>query len=377
MSPRLGIDARLANESQRHGVGRFCTEILRALPIVAPDLKLELYLDSPPAPDFPKLPDANTSILPRVKFWTHRALGAQLRSDPADVFFSPTMQMPLRCPVPSVVAVHDLAFLNHQEYFTPRQRATARLQCVYVMRRATRLLCVSEATKQHVMDAYHVPPERITVSGEGYAPQFQPLHDTEILERVRSKYGLPERFVLYVGRLQPRKNLPRLMEAFHKVRARQPELSHKLVIAGGKGWMYEEILQKSNGADYKDLVQMLGFVDDADLPALVNLADALALVSLWEGFGLPVLEAMACGTPVITSDRSSLPEVAGDAAVLVDPLSTDSIATGLERLLLDAALRAQLSARGLEQARLFSWENAARKLVEAAEAAARESNFRS
>lgn len=364
--PVLGIDARLAAETQRAGVGNFCTEILKALPGAAPDWQLRLYLDHMPDEHFPLSENvADYRVLPRRRFWTHRALGKELRRNPPTVFFSPVMQMPITCPCPSLVTVHDLAFLDYGDHFTRRQRYTARLQASHTVFSATHLCAVSQATSDDLQKHFDVSLERITVTLEGVSPRFQPVVDAARLAALREKYHLPEHFVLYVGRLQPRKNIARLIEAFGHAVTRHPELQHGLVIAGGKGWMYDEIYAAAKANTAHARIHFPGFVDEEDLPALISAADLLALVSLWEGFGLPVLEAMACGTAVLTSNTSSLPEVAGEAAALVDPYDTDAIATALGGLLADDTHRAVLAEAGRQRATQFTWEAAAARLMQA------------
>ncbi len=369
--PVLGIDARLANETQRAGVGNFCTEMLRALPAVAASWRLRLYLDRPPGQDFPLAPDQyEARILPPRRFWTHRALGAELRRDPPEVFYSPVMQLPVACPGPTLATVHDLAFRDFTEHFTWRQRSIAGLQARHVARHATHLCADSEATRADLHRLFQIPPDRITVTLAGVSPRFAPLRDPAALAALRAKYGLPERFVLYVGRIQPRKNIVRLLQAFEQTAARCPELPHALVIAGGKGWIYDEIYATAESSPLRDRILFPGFVAEEDLPGLMSAADLLALVSLWEGFGLPVLEAMACGTAVITSNCSSLPEVAGDAAVQVDPYAVDAIAAALRGLLMNDARRATLAAQGMDRAATFTWQAAATRLMDAVAIAA-------
>lgn len=362
----LGIDGRLANDARRVGVGTFCAEVLRALPGQAGDIGLRIYLDAPPRPDFPlSTEDADIRVLPPVRFWTQRVLARELRADPPAVFLSPVLQIPLRCACPSIATVHDLAFLDFGEQFTWRRRALARFQARYAVRCAVRLLAVSEATRHDLMKHFRVPPERVTVTQEAAAACFRPVSEPETLARVRAAYGLPGTFVLYVGRLQPRKNLVRLIGAFTRVCERNPRLPHHLVLAGNKGWMYEPIFEAAQRSPLRERIHFLDFVSQEDLPAMMSMADVLALVSLWEGFGLPVLEAMACGTAVLASNCSSLPEVAGDAAELVDPYDENAIAAALERLLLDEAYRKVLEQRASARAAQFSWDATARNIMSA------------
>lgn len=367
--PTLAIDARTANAEKRAGVGAFCTELLRALPAAAPGWRLLCYVDAPPRNDFPLAPPlAEVRVLPRVPGWTQRALPRALREDAPDVYFSPLTHLPFRCPCPAVAMVLDLAYVSFPGYFTLRQRWQARAQTAWVVRRADRLLALSEATRADLQRLYGVDPACVGVTLAGPAPQFHPP-DPAAIAAARAELQLPEHFVLYVGRLQPRKNIARLIEAFAEVRQRHPDLPHQLLIAGDRGWMYDTIFTAAQQSPARDHIRFLDFVPGAQLPALMAAADVVALVSLWEGFGLPVIEAMACGTAVLTSNTSSLPEVAGDAAALADPYSVGDIAIQLERLLTDPAHRAAFAARGPAQAARFTWADTARRVMQAVESA--------
>ncbi len=368
MDKVLGIDGRLANTARRAGVGNFCFGVLQALPPHVQDIRLRIYLDTPPAADFPLPPEAaEFRILPRKPFWTQRVLGPELRRRPPSVFLSPVLQLPFRAGCPAIATIHDLAFLHHGEHFTWKRWALARLEIHHAVRSAHRLLAVSEATKNDLIAHFHLPPEKIVVTQEGVSPRFQ-RPEENVLRAMRERHSLTTPYIAYVGRLQPRKNIVRLIEAFARLIQQHPEFPHHLVLAGDKGWMYGPIYEAAQASPVKDRIRFLGYVSDEDLPALIGGADALALVSLWEGFGLPVLEAMACGTAVITSDCSSLPEVAGDAAVLVDPYDVADIARALELVVRDDKYRAVLQQRGLAQAARFTWEATARRIMDAVRA---------
>ena len=370
MSLVLGIDARLANAPQRAGVGNFCRGMLDALPTVAGDTTLRLYLDTEPGADLPRGRRCEVRVLPRKRFWTHRVLGPELRRDPPDVFWSPVLQLPLGAPCPMVATVHDLAVRRFPDQFTLRRRLLARAETRLAVLRAAHLCADSAATKADLAHYYRVASERMTVTHAGVAPEFHvPQHAADI-QRVREIHALPGRFLLYVGRIQPRKNLERLIEAFEMLCARVPDLPHHLLMAGDRGWMEGPIHARAERSPVRGRIRFLGHVPAGDLPPLMAAADALALVSLWEGFGLPVVEAMACGTAVIASNCSSLPEVAGDAAVLVDPLDPESMALAIGRVLTDDAARHALERRGMAQAAGFTWQAAAARLMQAVRAAA-------
>ena len=262
-----------------------------------------------------------------------------------------------------VVTVHDLAALRFPQFFRAWHGGYVRLVLPRVARGARAVIADSWATKADVVELLRVPEDRVTVVPLALRPGMsEVVRDSTAAREVQARFGLPARFVLAVGTVEPRKNLTRLLEAVGRVAARPSGRDIALIHAGPEGWLVDDMQQAvtelGNGR-----VRFLGHVSTADLAALYSLADCCAYPSLWEGFGLPVLEAMACGCPVLTSGVSALPELAGDAALLVDPTSTEEIEEGLTQLWTDESLRARLKLRGLARAREFSWERAARETV--------------
>jgi len=267
--------------------------------------------------------------------------------------------MPLRR-VPAVLTVHDLIFRRYPAHHKPLNRWYLNLTMPLYCRRASHVIAVSEQTKRDVIEAYGVPAEKITVIYEAASPNFAP-QSPEAIAAMGVQYGLPERYILSVGTIEPRKNLGRVLTAFERLRGEG--LVDAFVIVGKKGWLYDDFFAQLDRSPARDAVIFPGWVADEDLPAMVAGAACLAFPSEFEGFGLPVLEAMACGTPVVCSNTSSLPEIAGDAALLVNPLDTDAIAAALRRVLSEPGLAAELRARGIAQAARFSWERAAQETV--------------
>ena len=282
------------------------------------------------------------------------------------------------CPV--VVTIHDISFEHYPEFFSPRDYAILKTLVPLSARRAARVITVSQHAKREIVQRYGIDPQRVAVTYEAAAAQFKPVSDPAALQAVRARYGIGDGpFLLALGNLQPRKNIGRLLEAFAQVVGtgdwglgtdyRSPVTDHStplrygtacsLVIAGKALWRESEIFASVQRAGLEDRVVFPGYVDDADLPALYSAATAFVYPSIYEGFGLPPLEAMACGTPVVCSTAASLPEVVGDAAVNVDPLRVDSLAQGLRDVLSNAALREDLRARGLRRAAQFSWDRCA------------------
>ncbi len=280
-----------------------------------------------------------------------------------------TYNAPPLSPCPTVVTVHDISFEHYPEFFSPRDLLILKTLVPLSARRAAHVLTVSQHAKREIIERYNLPPDKITVTYEAAGEQFQPVADPASLQAVRAKYGIPDGpFVLALGNLQPRKNIGRLVEAFAMVARKvisqrndfsQSDVISKLVIAGKAQWRESEVYTAVQQAGLEGRVVFPGYVDDADLPALYSAAAVFVYPSLYEGFGLPPLEAMACGAPVISSNAASLPEVVGDAALLIDPTDTAALAQALYDGLTQPDLQADLRQRGLRRAAQFSWERCA------------------
>jgi glycosyltransferase involved in cell wall biosynthesis len=300
-------------------------------------------------------------VIPSRRLWTVGRLSIEMMVRPPDVLFVPAHSLPPALPRASVATIHDLGYLHLPGEHTPATRWLWRISNGWSARRATRVVAISGATRDDLVRHERIPPARISVVHHGRAPWFRPVEDTAALDTVRARYGLDRPYLLFVGTLQPRKNLERLLIAFDRVAAERPELGLALVGAGG--WQRERLDRALADVCARDRVRLLGYVPDQDLPSLYAGSLGLAFPSLYEGFGLPALEAMACGAPVLTSATSSMPEVVGEAGLLVDPLDVDAIAAGLARLADDPSLRCELGRRGLAQAAGFTWERAARETL--------------
>jgi len=257
--------------------------------------------------------------------------------------------------------VHDLSFIKHPHGALPKLRNWLNAVVPRSAARARHILADSHSTKADLIELWQVPPEKVTVVGAGVDPRFQPIDDEAARRQIRERYGLPEQFVLGLGTLEPRKNFEGLIAAFNHIQAEFPDLH--LVIAGGKGWLFDGIFQAAAASPAAGRIHLPGFVADDDLPGLYSLARCFAYPSHYEGFGIPVLEAMACGTPVVCADNSSLPEVAGQAAMLVSAGDEAALANALRRLHTEDDLRQRLISAGFEQSRRFTWEQAARDLL--------------
>jgi glycosyltransferase involved in cell wall biosynthesis len=357
----LGIDGRLANEPRPTGAGRYCREVIQALATLKLDMKLRVYLDQAPREDL-FTEDVELRFLPERMLWTHRALARELRESPPDVFFTPVTQLPHKCPCPSLVSVLDLAVHSHPGHFPWQKRIPMRVKTDHAIRHGGHFIAISESTAAGLRSHYRLTPDQITVAHLGVGEEFLvPIAQENVSP------DLPERYVLYVGQLQPRKNLLRLMDAFARFCEAYPESPHHLVLAGPDGWQHGPIHRAIAASPVAHRILHLGYVEESGLPALIAGADTLALVSLWEGFGLPVLEAMAAGTAVLASNCSSLPELVGDGGVLVDPDDVRAISDGLVRLLSDDELRSNCEDRGRLRAQQFHWASTASTIATAAE----------
>ncbi len=265
---------------------------------------------------------------------------------------------PLFSPVPTLVTVYDLSFLHFPERFPPLKRLYLRTQTRRSCRQARQVVTISESTRRDIQDFLGVPADRITVAPPGVDNHFRPRPPAEVAA-FRQRHQLPERFVLHVGTLQPRKNIPTLLEAFSQLD--QPGLG--LVLVGGLGWDYAPLLQRLEQPDLRGRVHLAGYVPEAELPLWYNAAEALVFPSVYEGFGLPAAQAMACGAPVVAANTSSLPEVVGDAGLLFEPLQVEALIEQLRAVLDHPDHAADLRARGLARAAMFSWENSAATLA--------------
>lgn len=370
----IGIDASRSVAQERTGTENYSLNLIRHLLALRGDHRYRLYFNRPPSCDLrpcdlAPLRPCDRRIMPFPRLWTHLRLSWEMARRPPDLLFVPAHVLPIVHPRHSVVTIHDLGYLHYPEAHRLLGRFYLDLSTRYNARAATHLIADSSATKRDLIERYGIETDKITVVYPGYdKTTFQPVRDEEAIEAVKARYGIAGDYILFLGTLQPRKNLTRLIKAFSNIQYLVSNL--QLVIAGKKGWLYKEIFRRVEELGLGGKVVFTGYLPEGDLPALLSGARLFVFPSLYEGFGLPVLEAMACGTPVVCSNASSLPEVAGDAAVLVDPLDVEGLAAAMERVLGDEELRADLIDRGFEQARKFSWERCARETLDVLEKAA-------
>lgn len=357
----IGIDASRAISTAPTGTEAYSYHLIRALlaETDAPE-RVRLYFRSSPASQAAQaaLRAAEWRVIPFPRLWTHLRLSWEMMQHPPDLLFVPAHVLPPVRPPRTVVTVHDVGYRYFPEAHPWRQRLYLDASTRWNVRVASRVLADSQATRDAIAREYGTPEDKISVVYPGYDSDLAPVRAPDQLAAARARYAIPGDYVLYLGRIQPRKNLARLVEAFARVLPHHPALT--LVLAGPAGWFEADIRARVREVGMEERVLFPGYIAAEDKAALISGARVFAYPSLYEGFGFPVLEAQACEVPLLASAASSVPEVAGEGALLVDPLDTAAIAAGMRRVLEDVALRQSLVARGLANLRRFSWAETAR-----------------
>lgn len=361
---RVGVDARLMYY-QPAGISRYTWHLLQAIAQLDTDDEFITFQHRNHRTSLIQQPNFRRATLyaPAHHRLEQYILAVELLRFKLDLLHSTDFIPPLHATVKSIITVHDLAFL-HYPHFLTRESAAYYGQIDKAITRAAHIIVPSEHTKQDLVAQLGAPPEKVSVIYEAANPLFRPLPVAPALQEMRTKYGLPETFALFVGTIEPRKNINGLLQAFYHLRSRYALKEVGLVIAGGRGWLYDEVMELVKTLNLEQNTFFLGRVPDEDLLKLYVAARCCVHPAYYEGFGLPPLEAMACGTPTIVSNVSSLPEVVGDAALLVDPRDVEEMAVAMHRILTDDDLHAELTEKGLQRARVFSWEKAARRTLE-------------
>jgi glycosyltransferase involved in cell wall biosynthesis len=360
----IGIDANEANLTRhRVGVNQYAFDLLHALSRTQTEHRFVIYLKTPPLEDLPSpRQDWQYRVIPFPKLWTQTRLPFDLffHFPRPDVFFSMTHYAPRIAPMPSVVAIMDLGFFKFPEQFTSKDFNQLKNWTGYSVRQAKKIIAISEHTKKDIVDIYRLDPDKIVVSYPGYDNRmFYPTKRPEVLK----KYGITTPYYLFLSSLKPSKNVEGLIKAFSDYKNNK----YTLVIAGKKAWLYDQIFSLVKQLNLEDKVVFTGFVDEDEVPVLMTYASAFVLPSFYEGFGIPVVESMACGTPVIVSQVASLPEVAGEAGVYVDPNSPESITKGLEEAV--GPRRTKFVKAGLSRLKLFNWAQGAKQVISVLESA--------
>ena len=359
---RVGIDARLVYYRQA-GISQYTLRLLEELAVIDKDDEFIIFQsrkDHSTLVDQPNFHKRSLWTPPHHRF-EQLLLPFEIATADLDVLHSPDFIPPFRYNCKSVITIHDLAFLLYPQLLT-KDSARYYGQIDQAVLRTDHIIAVSQNTKEDIIRLLGVPEDKITVIYEAANPIYRPIEDDEELHRVREKYHIAGDFILFVSTIEPRKNLPALLRAFRQL-LNDYKLGVQLVVAGRRGWLSENVFSLVDELELTEDVLFLGRVPLEDLPPLYTAARLFAYISTYEGFGLPPLEAMACGTPVVVSNVSSLPEVVGDAALLVAPDDIPGLTVALWRGLTDEARRAELIAKGFRRAQCFSWEKAARQTL--------------
>jgi len=370
---KIGIDIRTLMNARPSGVSEYTYRLIKEI------LRLDnyneyrfFYNSFGNCPNIPKFTKNNVKLVKYnypnkvlnylyFEFFNSPKIDKELETD---VFFMPHLNfIGLSKGAKSLITVHDLSFLRYPEFFSWRKNFWHRMINVKkLVKRFSTIVAVSENTKRDIVELCGIDENKVKVIYAGVGEEYRRMADDQSLKmaKVREKYKLPDKFILYLGTVEPRKNVEGIIRAYNEVRSKKLELRNiNLVIAGGKGWKSKKIYREREESKFKDDIKFLGYIDPEDKVYLYNLASVFVYPSFYEGFGFPPLEAMACGLPVVASFASSLPEVVGDAALMVDPYNINDISRALKEILTNENLRNQLIARGLKRAGEFSWRKTA------------------
>lgn len=361
----IGLDGNEANVKNRVGSGVYAYQLLLEFSKNTKHKSI-VYLKEKPLADMPSETDNfKYKVFGPKKMWTQFALPLKLTfGKKPDVFFSMGHYGPRFSGVPYMVTIHDLSYLYFPELFNKNDLYQLTNWSKYSINNSKHIIAVSNETKEDILKNYEVPASKVSVTYEGFdETRFKP-QSKQSVEIIKTKYKIVGDYIIFVGTLQPRKNIEGLIEAFNQIKQSGDV---KLVIVGKKGWLFEPIFQKVKNLKLQDKVIFTDYIPDDDLPALISGAKCYVLPSLWEGFGIPVIEAQACGVPTIVSNVSSLPEVVGDSAILIDPESPKSIATAIEKILSNEKTRADLINKGFKNIKRFSWQKCAQETLKALE----------
>lgn len=360
----LAIDASRANEKNKTGVGVYCYALIQELKKIIPEsINVVLYSREPLTNGLEKLPpNWQSKVLgwPPKLLWTQIRLSWEMLTHSPKILFVPAHVLPLILPNKSAVTIHDVAFTEFKEAFSWSENWYQNFAVKLAIRNATRIFTISNFSKSELINKFQATENKIAVTHLACdTEKFGLATDQDVVRRL-AKYDLLNRpYFLCVGRVEHKKNIATIIEAFFKFVAKTNDLQTRLVLAGGHGFGYEQEMGQFAQHPLRERIMELGYVPEADLPAMYKAAKVLMFMSFYEGFGMPVLEAFASGVPVIASNISSISEVAGEAAILVDPLDSDAIAAEMNKLLVDSSYRDSYIKKGLERVQTFSWVNTA------------------
>jgi len=376
----IGIDIRVLTRRTRTGVEEYAINLLSRLLRLDQNINFKLFFNAfhktKPDYDWISLPNVqlhkfkipNRFLFACARYLNYPKIDRLLKG--ADVFFNPHFfNAPLSKKCKKVMTFHDLSFEYHPELFSWRKRVWQNLlmNAKKEAKKADKIIAVSESTKQDLIDLYKINTKKIKVIYSGVGEEFRKISVSQFPSfpvSIKNKYHLPDKFVLYFGTIEPRKNIVGLIRAFELLKEKNKDFEEfYLVIAGGRGWLDKKIFKAAKESKYASHIIFTGFVNPEDKVYLYNLAALFVYPSFFEGFGFPPLEAMACGVPTITSANSSLPEVVGDSAIMVDPYDIEELTWAMELVLVDDNLKRELSRHGLERAKMFSWDKCAEETL--------------
>lgn len=363
----IAVNTRLLLPGGTEGIGRFSIEILRRMVEQHPETQFSFFFDraydekyifGPNVTPYVLFPPARHPFL--FLWWFEISVARKLKKLKPDVFFSPDGYLSLRSKTPQVAVFHDLAFEHFPEDVKKIEAWHYRRYFPRFARKAKKIIAVSEYTRQDIIDKYQTDPEKIEVVYNASADHFFPIPESEHAS-VKAQFSNGKPYLHCVSAIQPRKNLDNLIAAFDRFKA-GTKAEHQLLIVGRKAWNFEKVIHSYRESPFKDQIHFTGYVSDEDLNRIYGASSGLVYVPYFEGFGLPIMEAMYCETPVITSNLSSMPEVAGHAALKVDPYNVDAIAAAMHRLLFTPGLAEELVHMGKERRTVFSWDRSAEKV---------------
>jgi glycosyltransferase involved in cell wall biosynthesis len=380
---RIGINALLVSAAQSYrnaGISRYTLSLLNALSAYDSKHEYSVFVSGPEAAEqVPATSNSAVVMVGRLRhparrvLWEHLIFAGEIRRRDLHLLHAPSNILPARLPCPGIITIHDLAFLRFPHLFRPTRRAYQQFFTPRSAQHASLILAISEHTRQDIIELLKIPEERVRVVYPVLEERFRLPCSAETLQAFRQRHQLPEHFILFLATLEPRKNIPRLLEAYRLLR-RETLLPHMLVLAGAKGWYVQTLEQQAHALGIQNDVRFIGYVPEDEKALWYHAADLFVYPSLYEGFGLPVAEAMACGLPIVTSNVSSLPEVVGDdaafgeqAALTVNPYDIESLTRTMHRALFDNALRQQCRTRGLARSRRFAPALIARQVIQAYE----------
>jgi glycosyltransferase involved in cell wall biosynthesis len=364
---KIWIDGYEANVKQRLGSSKVAFELIKNFEKLDRKNEYTILLPDQPLDDMPREREGWIyKILKPKKLWTKIALPFVLymSKEKADLFFSPTHYIPRFSPIKRIVTIFDLSFLHFPQMFLKKDLWQLTNGTRFSVENANHIITISNFSKKDIIKNYNIRKNKITVAYPGYDKKdFKVNNEKTKINSVQKKYGINNNYIIYIGTVQPRKNLIRLIEAVSRIKDLNLVIVGKIKGEGKEGWLYKETLETPKSLDIEDRIKFLGFVPKEELPLLISGAKAFVMPSLWEGFGIPVLEAMVCGTPVIVSNVSSLPEIVGKAGLLIDPYSVDQIEQAIRVLVTDKKIHQKYAKLGLLRAKKFSWDKMAKEVL--------------